>query len=173
MPIHSMSRCYNTLYIQYEWCMESEALYTLNHDTPHSIIQVHPYPIPKSRPHLHKCYSVRVRPYAHQQHIIVLYVLYPKWKWDGVWSCLQPKPWYHTESFGFTHTPFSHYPLYPLPAHLHKCYSERVHPYAHPQHVKVQKHYPSDIEVGWEFESVYTLNHDTYSVIQVTHIPFS
>jgi hypothetical protein len=48
-----------------------------------------------------------------------------------------------TMSFGLRHTPY-------LPCHLHKCNSVRVYPYAHPQHVKVLKHF-----VYIQFQSIW------------------
>jgi hypothetical protein len=40
-------------------------------------------------------------------------------------------------AYGFGHTPNFH-KIHP---HLHRCISIRVHPYAHPQHIKVLKHF--------------------------------
>ena len=46
--------------------------------------------------------------------------------------------------------------------HLHRYNSVRVHPYAHPQHIKVLNHFPY-IQYGCGMQSgmVYSLNHDT------------
>ncbi len=58
-PQHHVKVLKHFVYIQYGNGMESEAVYILNHDTPHSIIQVHPHPIfPNSGPFT--CTSVTV-----------------------------------------------------------------------------------------------------------------
>ena len=42
-----------------------------------------------------------------------------------------------TASFGLSHAP--NFPK--IHPHLHRCNSVRVHLYAHPQHIKVLKHF--------------------------------
>jgi hypothetical protein len=46
--------------------------------------------------------------------------------------------------------------------HLHRYTSVRVHPYAHPQHMKVLKHFIyMQYGCGMQSVVVYSLNHDT------------
>ena len=93
---------------------------------------------PKSHPHLHTYYSIRMHPYAHPQHLKVLkHFLYIQYGCGmqsmGVCSLnndtsniIQAWP----------------YPIFPKThPHLHMYYSIRMHPYAHPQHLKVLKHF--------------------------------
>ena len=106
---------------------------------------------PKNHPpHLHRCYSVRVHPYAHPQIMKVLkhfiYLQYGCGMQFGTSCSLNHDT---TTSFGST-----------LP-HLNRCYSVRVHPYAQPQHMNVLKHFIY-IQYGCGMQSarVCSLNHD-------------
>ena len=58
----------------------------------------------------------------------------------------------------------SYYSIFPKnhPPHLHRCYSVRVHPYAHPQIMKVLKHFIYlQYGCGMQFGTSCSLNHDT------------
>jgi hypothetical protein len=95
----------------------------------HHSAQVYPKIVPKIHPRPPQAYTVRVDPYAHQQHVKVLknyaYIAYG----CGIHStgCLSlnhgiaSSPGHRS-----THTP-----------DLHWCNTVRVDPYAHPQHFKV------------------------------------
>jgi hypothetical protein len=95
--------------------------------------QVYPKIVPKIHPQPPQAYTVRVDPYAHQQHVKVLknyaYIAYG----CGIHStvCLSLNHGI-ASSLGHrsTHTP-----------NLHWCNTVRVDPYAHPQHFKVLKHF--------------------------------
>jgi len=58
--------------------------------------------------------------------------------------------------------------------HLHMYYSIRMYPYAHPQHLKVLKHFVY-IQDGCGMQSmgVFSLNHDTATSYRLGHTPFS
>ncbi len=83
-------------------------------------------------------YGVLVHPYDHPQHIKVLkhfvYIWYGCWMWFiGLWSLNHDL----TISLVFIYAP-NFAKIHP---HLHRWNSVRVHPYAHPQHIKVLKHF--------------------------------
>ena len=63
----------------------------------------------------------------------------------------------------------SHAPIFlKIHPHLYGHNSVRMHPYAHPQHLKVLKHFISNIDVGcslWGFTSTIILQHHTGSAI--------
>ncbi len=64
-------------------------------------------------------------------------------------------------------------PIFPkLGPHLQRCNSVMVHPYAHPQHMKVHKHLHY-IQFGCEIQSgvVYSLKHDTMMLFDLTLTP--
>ncbi len=52
--------------------MQSAGLWRLNHDLTTSLRLSHTPKFPKNYPHLQRCISIRVHPYAHPQHIKVL-----------------------------------------------------------------------------------------------------
>ena len=102
------------------------------------------HPNTKIWPHLHRCNSVRIHPYAHPQHTKVLkhfiYIQYGcKIQSELVYSLMTWQP-----AFGPT-------------SHMHRCTNVRVHPLAHPKHIKVLN--PSYIAYGCEKQSglVYSL----------------
>ena len=111
-------------------------------------------------------YSLRVHPYAHPQHLKVLkQVLYFQYE-CGIQSTggLQPQPSYHIV---FWAQPFPNFPNF---APTCTCnYGQRVHPYAHPQHLKLLKHFVYiQYECGMQSAVLCSLNHDT-----TTHTPGS
>ncbi len=119
--------------------MQSMGVWSLNHDITTS---PGPGPIPiflkLVTPDLHRLTHVRVHPYAHPQHIKVLelflYIYYGcGMQSTGVWSLNHDI----ATSLGLSPTPIF---LKPTP-NLHRLNSVRVHPYAHPQHIKVLKHF--------------------------------
>ena len=74
--------------------------------------------------------------------------------WDTVSGGLQPEPWHHNVIH-----------LTPISQNLAPICTDnsvRVHPYAHPQHMKVLNHC-IHIQYGFGMQSVvvYSLNHDT------------
>ncbi len=52
--------------------MQSTGLWSLNHDLTTSLGLSHTPNSPTIHPHLQRCISIRVDPYAHPQHIKVL-----------------------------------------------------------------------------------------------------
>ncbi len=115
-----------------------------------------------------QCKGAPIYPYAAYQGAKAL-CIHPIWMWDAVWSCLQPHPW-HYSVIG-VHL----YPIFPrIGPHLHRCYSVRLHPYAHPQHIKVLKHLVyNQYGCGMQSEAVFSLKHDTTASFGFSHTPFS
>ncbi len=122
MPIHSIWRCLNMLYIQYGCGMQSVVVYSLNHDSTTILPQ-----FSKIRPHLHMHNSVRVHPYAHPQHIKVLnHFIHIQYRC----GCSQ---WWFTAS---TMTPQCHmwftlpqFPkIWPSPAQVYQCKGASICP---------------------------------------------
>jgi hypothetical protein len=128
------------------------------------------YPL-KSTPNLHGHYSVRVNPYAHPQHIIVVkHFVYIQYR-CGMHSLV---------GLSFSHDittsiwlRLTQYPQKSTP-NLHRHYSVRVNPYAHPQHIIVVKHFVY-IQYGCGMHSLVglSLNHETTSSLGLrsTSIP--
>ncbi len=133
--------------------MQSPVVYSLNHDTTMNVIRALTYPnFTKFCLHLHRYQSVRVHPYAHSlymevhKHFICIHI----WVWKAVSSGLHHQPSIMTSQCHLVST----YPKFPkVDPNLLKYDSVRVHPYAHPQHMRVHK-----------------LNHDT-SVIWAMPYP--
>ena len=73
-----------------------------------------------------------------------------------------------TTSLGLYHTPI--FQNLPPPAQVN---SVRVHPYAHPKHMKVLKHF-AYIQYGCGIQSmgVGSLSHDTTTSYRLSHTPF-
>jgi hypothetical protein len=90
------------------------------------------------------------------------------WMWDTVNGGLQPQPWHHNI---IQTQPYSIFPK--IHPHLHMYYGIRVHPYAHPQHLKVLKHFLY-IQYGCGIQSmgVGSLSHDTTTSYRLSHTPF-
>ena len=58
------------------------------------------------------------------------------WMWDAIYGALEPQP----RPYNITRTqPYPNFPK--IHPHLQRCISIRVHPYAHPQHIKVLKYF--------------------------------
>jgi len=127
------------LYIQYECGMQSVVVYSLNHDTTTSFGIQSPYPnFPNISSRLHMYNSVMLHPYAHPQHMKVLnHFLYIQYRCGMQSVVVYSLNHDTTMSYGIHLTPVSL--IWPSPAHRYN--SVRVHPYAHPQHMKVLKHF--------------------------------
>jgi hypothetical protein len=131
------------IYLQYGCGMQFGTSCSLNHDTTTSF--------GSTLPHLHRHNSLRFHPYAQPQHMNVLkhfiYLQYGCWMQFGTSCSLNHDT---TTSFGST-----------LP-HLHRHNSLRFYPCAHPQHMKVLKHFIY-IYIGCWMQSAgaCSLNHDT------------
>ncbi len=85
--------------------------------------------------------------------------IHPIWMWDAVSGDLQHQPWHHIVIWAPPYPNFLNFG-----PHLHRYNSVRVHPYSHPQHMKVLKHLMY-IKCRFEMQSavVFSLNHDTAS----------
>ena len=103
----------------------------------HHLLSITPK-LPKIQPHLHRHTSVRVDPYAHPQHIKILkhfvYIQY---------GCGMHSIGGLSLSHEITSSLRLRLPQYCQKStpDLHRHYSVRVDPYAHPQHIKVLKHF--------------------------------
>jgi len=145
------------VYIWYGCGMQSTGVWSLNHDIT-TTLGLSPTPIfLKFTPDQHRCNSVRVDPYAHSQHIKVLKHCLYTWygcgmQSTGVWSINHDI----TTSLGLSPAPIFHKST----PDLHRRNSVRVYPYAHPQHIKVLKHFVY-IQYGCGMQSmgVWSLNH--------------
>ena len=96
------------VYIQYGCGMQSMGVCSLNNDTTTSYRLSHTPFSPKTHPHLNTYYSIRVYPYAHLQHLMVLkhfgYIQYGCGMQSmGVCSLNHDT----TTSYRLGHTPFS------------------------------------------------------------------
>ena len=127
--------------------------------TPHHI-WAPPYPnFPKLGPHLHRYNSVRVHSYVHPQHMKTLnHFLYIQYG-CGIQSVAVYSLNHDTiPSVGFHLTPI----FQNMAPHMHRYNRVTVHPYAHPQHMKVLEHFVN-FQYGCVMQSVvvYRLNHDS------------
>jgi hypothetical protein len=136
-----------------------------------NIIQARPYPnSPKTHPHLHTYYSVRMHPYAHPQHLKVLKLFaYTQYECGmqsiGVWSLNHDT----ATSYRLGHTPFPQ----KSPPTCTCNTAIRMHPYAHLQHLKMLKHFLYiQYECGMPSVGVCSLNHDTTISYRLGHTPF-
>ena len=94
--------------------------------------------------------------------------VHPIWMWDAVNGGLKPQQWHHNIIQARP------YPILPkFHPHLQTYYSIRMHPYAHPQHLKVLKHFVY-IQYGCGMQSmgVWSLNNDTATSYRLGHTPF-
>ncbi len=86
--------------------MQSTGLWSLTHDLTTSLGLSYVPNLPKIHPHLHRCNSVRVHPFAHPRYIKVLkHFVYTRFRFGmqsmGLW-CLNHDL---TTSLGLSHTP--------------------------------------------------------------------
>ena len=104
---------------------------------------------PKIHPYLNRWNKVRVHPYAHpQQHIKVQVLNHFGYTWygcemqfAGLWSLNHDLT---------TSLRLSHAPKFPkIHPNRHRWISLRVHSCAHPQHIKVLKHFGIRHSVHW------------------------
>ena len=97
--------------------------------------------------------------------------IHPIWMWDAGNGGSQPLPWHHNIIQARPN------PIFPKThPHLHTYYSIRMHPYAHPQHLKVLKYFVY-IQYGCGMQSmrVLSLNHDittSYRLKGLSHTTF-
>ncbi len=83
--------------------------------------------------------------------------IHPIWIWDAVSRGLQPQSWHNNVIWA---PPYPNRPKFG--PHFHGYNSVRVHPYAHPQHMKVLKHLIYiQYGCGKQSAGVYSLHHDT------------
>ena len=148
-----------------QWGFEASTM-TPQHHTGSAIPQ-----LPKFHSHLHTYYSIRMHPYANPQHLKVLkhfvYIQYGCGMQSmGVLSLNHDT----ATSYSLGHTPF----FLILTPHLHTYYSIRMHPYAHPQHLKVLKLFVY-IQYGYGMQSMglLSVNHDTATSYRLSHTSFS
>ena len=89
------------------------------------------------------------------------------WMWDAVHGGLEPQPWHCNITRAQPYPNFQK----STPA-LHRHNSVRVHPYAHPQHIKVLKHFVY-IQNGFGMQStgVWSLNHDIATSLGLSPYP--
>ncbi len=81
---------------------------------------------------------------------------------------LQPQPWSYNIILAWP------YPIFPKThPHLPKYYNIRMHPYAHPQHLKVLKHFVYiQYWCGMQSMGVWSLNNDTTTSYRLGHTPY-
>jgi len=148
------------LYIEYGCGMQSVVAYSLNHDTtmsfgPRLTTIFRNLPPPTQVYQCSKGASIcPSTAYEGAQSLSI----HPIWMWDAVSGGLQPQPCHHNFIWDSPYPSFQKFGH-----HLHRYNSVRVHPYAHPQHMKVLKHFLYIGEYGCGMQSVvaYSLNHDT------------
>jgi hypothetical protein len=138
----------------------------------HNVVWAPPYPmISKFGPppaHVYQCKGASICPCTAYEGAQSLYTN-PMWIQGAVNGGLQPQPWHRNIIWA---------PLYPFcqkfGPHLHRYNSVRVHPYAHPQHMKVLKHF-AYFQHGCGMQSmvVDSLNHDTTAHLGSTLPKFS
>ncbi len=150
--------------------MQSMGVFSLNHDTTTSYRLGHtPFPL-KFNHICTRIMAIRVYPYAHPQHLKVLkhfvYIQYG----CGMQSMEVCSINHNTTTsyLRLVHTTVTFPKIHP---HLH-YYGIRVHPYAHPQHFKVLKHFVY-IQYGCGMQSmkVCSLIHDTTTSYRLGHTP--
>ena len=110
-----------------------------------------------------------MHPYAHPNHVKwlkhFLYIQYGCKKQSGVFYSL--KTWHHDVTGALPYPQISKFR-----PHLHTCNSVKVHPYAHPQHMKWLKHFQCiQYRCKKQSEVVYSLKHDTMMLIGLSFTP--
>jgi hypothetical protein len=151
--------------------MQSMGVGSLNHDLTTSYRLDHTPFFQKFTPTCTMYYVIRVCPYAHPQLLKVLkhyaYICHG-WRMQslGVWSLNRDL----TTSLGLSHAPI----FRKIHPHPYRRNSVRVHPYAHPQHLKVLKHFVYfQYGCGMQSMGVCSLNHDLTTSYRLGHTPFS
>ena len=132
-------------------------------------------------PNLHSYNSVKVHPYAHSWHIKVhfIYVWYGCyqvtlyicmiWMWGAVHGALEPQPWHYKITRARTNPKFSK--IHPV---LQSHNSVRVHPYAHPHHMKVSKEFIYiRYGCGMQSRGIWSLNYDMATSLGLRPTPIS
>jgi hypothetical protein len=126
----------------------------------HSTLGLHITPIfQNDGPHLHRYNSVRVHPYAHPQHMKVLNHYIHIQYGCGMQSVVVYSIKHNTTtSFGLRLAPI----FQNLAPTWYRYNCVTVHPYAHPQHMKVLEHFVYfQYGCGMQLVVFYSLNHDT------------
>ena len=162
------------VYIWHGCWMQSVGVWSLNHDITASLGGLGLSSIfLKSTPALHRrnSNSVRVHPYAHPKHIKVLKHCVYIWHGCGM---LSKRVWSLNHDFttSLGGLGLSSIFLKSTPA-LHKRNSVRVHPYVHPQHINVLKHFVHTWHgCGMHSKRVWSLNHDITTSLRLRPTPF-
>ncbi len=87
------------------------------------------------------------------------------WMWDALYGGLEPQPWPYNIVRAW---PYIIFPK--IQPHLYKHNSVRVHQYAHPQLIKVLKHFVYKwYECGMQSMGVCNLNHDITTLLGLSH----
>jgi hypothetical protein len=87
--------------------------------------------------------------------------------WDAVYGDLEPQPWHYNITRAQTYPNYSK--IHP---DLQRRNSVRVHPYAHPQHIKVLKRFVYMLYwCGMQSTGVWSLNHDITTSLGLRHTP--
>jgi len=172
MPIYSISRCLSTVYTSNmdagcsQWGFSASTV-TPQHHTG-SAIPLFSWKLPSPVHVMVRHTDAPICPSTASPCDKTL-CIHPIWMWDAVNGGSQPQPWHHNIIQARP------YPIFPKThPHLHTYYSIRVHPYAHPQHLKVLKHFVY-IQYGCGMQSmgVFSLNRDTATSYRLGHTPFS
>ena len=121
--------------------MHFKQVWSLSHDITTSLGLGHSSIFLKSTPDLPRHNSVRVDPYpyAHPQHIKVpkhCVCIHMTWMWDAIQACWSLN---HEIATSLRLCPTAIF-LKSTPD-LHRHNSVRAHPYTHPWHIKVMKHF--------------------------------
>ncbi len=168
-PLH-MKVLKHFIYIWYGCGMQSMGVLSLNHTLQQQHHSGSAIPLfSKNSPPPAQVYQCKGAPIclctAYQ--CIKTLCMHMIWIWNAARDCLQPQPWHYNI------TRAQPYPYYAKNhTHLHRHNRVRVHPYAHPQHMKVLKHFIY-IWYGCEMQStgVWSLNHDITTSLGLSHTP--
>jgi hypothetical protein len=156
------------VYIWHGCGMHSKRVWSLNHDITTSLGLGLSSIFLKTTPALHRRNSVRVHPYAYPQHIKVLKHCVYIWHGCGmhskrVWSLNHDI----TTSLSWAQLNFPK-----LTPDLDRRNSVRVHPYAHPRHIKVLKHCVYIWHgCGMQSVQVWSINHDITTLLRLRPTP--
>ncbi len=165
------------IYIQYGCEMQSVGVPSLSHGSTVSFGSTLLPHFSKKSPPTCTGVTVRLEPTAYEGAKYFIYIqdgcgtqstgaetlhIHMIWMWDEVCGGSQPQPWHHNVVGTLSHPNFSKI----HPHHLDMmCNSVRVHPYAHPQHIKVIKHFVYiHYGCGMQSTGVPSLNHDLFGL---------